>query len=65
MKNWQSQWVRGACITIMVAGMSPIMCDVVSAATSSCVQCHTDKDMLEASLSKVKGKKSSMTSGAG
>ncbi len=65
MKKWQSRCLQGACITIMAAGISPMACNLANASTSSCVQCHTDQDMLKANLTKVRGKKSSMTSGAG
>ena len=66
MKKWQARCLQGACITIMAAGMLPFIGAGSSiAATSSCVQCHTDEDMLEENLSQVKKKGSSMTSGAG
>lgn len=66
MRKWYSRCLQGACITIMAAGMVPFIGVGNSiASTSSCVQCHTDEDMLEENLSKVKKKKSAMTSGAG
>ncbi len=66
MRKWQAWCLQGACITLMAAGMVPFLGGGSSfAATSSCVQCHTDEDMLEENLSKVKKKGSAMTSGAG
>jgi len=65
MRKWQVRCVRGACF-LMAAGMIPFFGAGSSmAATSSCVQCHTDEDMLVENLSQVKKKGSSMTSGAG
>lgn len=66
MENWHLRCLRGACITIMAFGIVPLVGATSSmAVTSSCVQCHTDEDMLEENLSKVKKKGSKMTSGAG
>lgn len=65
MRKWQVRFVWGACF-LMAAGMiSFVGVGSTMAATSSCIQCHTDEDMLEENLSKVKKKGSSMTSGAG
>ena len=36
-----------------------------SFAASSCVTCHTDEDMIEKNLSKIKVKKSALQAGAG
>lgn len=66
MKRWQVRYMQGACITFMTAGMISLAGVATSmAATSSCIQCHTDEDMLEENLSKVKAKGSTLTSGAG
>ena len=63
MRKWQVLCVRGAC-SLMAAGMI-FGAGSSMAATSSCVQCHTDEDMLVENLSQVKKKGSAMTSGAG
>lgn len=66
MRKWQVRCLQGACIAMMTVGITPFIGAGSSmAATSSCIQCHTDEDMLEENLSKVKKKGSSMTSGAG
>ena len=66
MKENRMRYWQGACIMLMAVGMMAVMLPNSSkAAESSCVQCHTDEDMLEDNLSKVKKKGSSMTSGSG
>ncbi|MCB2180913.1 MAG: hypothetical protein KQH63_02675 [Desulfobulbaceae bacterium] len=66
MRKWQLKCLQGACVTFMAAGMVPFIGVGKSlAADSSCIQCHTDEDMLEENLSQVKAKGSSMTSGSG
>ena len=66
MKKCQMRYWQGTCILLMVAGMIGIMLPHSAKATeSSCVTCHTDVDMLEDNLSKVKKQGSSMTSGSG
>ena len=66
MGQWQLRYRQGACAILLSAGMFAVMPTASSiAGGSSCVQCHTDEDMLEDSLSGVKKKGSSMTSGSG
>lgn len=65
MRKWQLKCLQGVCITFMAVGIVPFIGGSSYAADSSCVKCHTDEDMLEENLSKVKAKGSALTSGAG
>ena len=57
MKENRVRYWQGACIMLMAVGIITVMLlDSSEAAESSCVTCHTDVDMLEDNLSKVKKK---------
>ena len=62
-----SRWIVGVPLMLSCALAMSLMLSGTAAAetTSSCVKCHLDEDMIEDSLSQVKGKKSAMQSGAG
>jgi hypothetical protein len=66
MEKWKERCLFGACVTILAAGMIPLIGVGNSfASESSCVVCHTDKDMLEENVTVVKKKGSAKQSGAG
>jgi hypothetical protein len=66
MRKWQTRCLQGAFITILAAGLVPFIgAGKTYAADSSCIQCHTDEDMLEENLAVVATKGSAMQSGAG
>lgn len=59
-----SRWVTSAplllaCTTIMIWSTQ------AGAASSSCVKCHLDEDMIEGSLAQVQAKSSAKQSGSG
>ena len=66
MRKWQTRCLQEAFITILAAGLVPFIgAGKTYAADSSCIQCHTDEDMLEENLAVVATKGSAMQSGAG
>jgi len=58
------QWMKSASLLLASAGIF-FLSSQAGAATSSCVTCHLDEDLLTDSLKVVKAKKSAMQSGAG
>jgi len=65
MRKWQTRCLQGAFI-ILAAGLIPFIgAGKTYAAQSSCIQCHTDEDMLEENVAAATTKGSAMQSGAG
>ena len=58
------RWIKCTPLLLASAGIL-LLSGQAGAATSSCVTCHIDEDMLTDSLKVVKAKKSAMQSGAG
>ena len=58
------RWIKGTSLLLASAGML-FLASQAGAATSSCVTCHLDEDMLTDNLKVVKAKKSAMQAGAG
>lgn len=59
------QRVTGVPVLFTCAAILIWTSQVGAAATSSCVTCHLDEDLLNDNLATVKAKKSAMQSGAG
>ena len=60
-----SRWVTGTPLLLACAAIIAWSTQAGATASSSCVKCHLDEDMLTDNLAVVKGKKSAMQSGAG
>ena len=58
------RWIKTIPLLLTSAGIL-LFAGQVGAATSSCVTCHLDEDMLTDNLKVVKAKASAMQSGAG
>ena len=58
------QWIKRTPLLLASVGIL-FLAGQAGAATSSCVTCHLDEDMLTDNLKVVKAKKSAMQSGAG
>lgn len=56
---------RWICTPLLLAGAGVLFLAGQAGATSSCVTCHLDEDMLTNSLKVVKAKKSAKQAGAG
>ena len=59
------RWITSTPLLLACAAVIVCASQAGAAATSSCVTCHLDEDMLTDSLKVVKAKKSAMQSGAG
>lgn len=62
-----SRWLPGVPLLLACAFIMPwsVPGSVEADASSSCVKCHLDEDMLEDNLAEVTGKASAKQSGAG